>query len=130
MGGLYLPCSDILHQPFRETLTINHGENVVQSLLAGHPRGDDLHRHPVALVGLQLSDDVGAGVPPGASGVDQPSGVLVKTLNGVGVIVSLRGRPRAGDGGGALWATVETVDSFWLCRKTTGIIYTQFFVIN
>lgn len=119
MGGTLPP---LLRHPVptsRVTLTINHGDHVVQSLLTGHPRGDDLHRHPVALVGLQLGDDVGAGVSSGASGVDQGSGVLVYTLDGVGVIVSLWGHPRAGDGGGALWATVETVDSFWLCRKTT-----------
>lgn len=118
MGAL----AHLLRRPVstsRATLTINHGDHVVQSLLTGHPRRDDLHRHPVAFVGLQLGDDVGAGVPSGASGVHQGSRVLVETLNGVGVIVGLWGRPRAGDGGGALWATVETVDSFWLCRKTT-----------
>lgn len=102
--------------PSRVNLTINHGDHAVLSLFAGHPRRDDLHGHPVAFVGLQLGDEVGAGVSPGASGVDQGPGVLVETLNGVGVIVGLWGRPRAGDGGGALRATVETGDPLRLCR--------------
>lgn len=97
-------------------LTVDHGDHAVLSLIAGHPRGDGLHGHPVALVGLQLRDDVAAGVSSRASGVDQAPGVLVETLDGVGVVVGLRGHPRAGDGGGALRATVEAVDSLRLCR--------------
>ncbi len=97
--------------------TVDHGDHAVLSRLAGHPIRDDLHRHGVAFVGLQLGDEVGGGVSAGASGVDQDLGVLAETFNGVGVIVCLRGRPGAGDGGGALRPTVEAVDSLWLYGK-------------
>lgn len=80
-------------------LTIDHGDHAVLSLLAGRPGRDDLHRHRVAFVGLQLRDEIGAGISTGASGVDQDPGVLVQTLNGVGVVVRLWGHPGAGDGG-------------------------------
>lgn len=91
-------------------LTVDHGDHAVPSLLAGRPVRDHLHRDDVAFVRLQLRDNVGAGVPSGASGVDQCPRVLVETLNGVGVIVGHRRRPGAGDGGGALRATVEAMD--------------------
>lgn len=68
-------------------------------------------------VRLQLSDDVAVGVPLSESGVHQCVGILVETLDGVGVIISVRGYPGAGDGGGTLRATVEAVDSLWLCRR-------------
>lgn len=64
-------------------------------------------------VGLQLSDDVAGGVSAGSSGVNQGVGVLVETLDGVGVIVGLRGCPGTGDGGGPLRTAVEAVDSLW-----------------
>lgn len=54
----------------REELTVDHGDNTVLNLITGGPSGDDLHRHSVAFVGLQLSDEIGAGVSAGASGVD------------------------------------------------------------
>lgn len=69
-------------------------------------------------MGLQLVDEVGGGISAGASGVDQDLGVLIETLDGVGVVVGLRGPPGAGNGGGALRATVEVVDSLRLCSKT------------
>lgn len=100
------------------TLTVDHGDHAVLSLLAGHAVRDDLHGDGVALVGLQLGDEVGGGVSAGASGVDQDPGVLVETLDGVGVVVGLRGPPGAGDGGGALRATVEAVDWLRLYRQT------------
>lgn len=99
-------------------LTVDHGDHVVLHLLAGGPGRDHLHRHRVAFVGLQLGDDVRGRVPAGESGVDQSVGVLVEALDGVGVIVGLRGRPGTGDGGGALGATVEALDSLRLCMKT------------
>lgn len=68
-------------------------------------------------VGLQLGDDVGAGVSAGTTGVDQSPRVLVETLDDVGVIVGLWGHPGAGDGGGALRAAVEAVDSLRLCSQ-------------
>lgn len=113
---------DGLHILLQVTLTIDHGDHAVPSLLAGRPGRDDLHRHRVAFVGLQLGDEVGAGVSAGASGVDQGPGILVQTLNGVGVVVGLRGHPGAGDGGGALRATVEAVDSLRLCSKNTQVL--------
>lgn len=82
----------------REELTVDHGDNTVLNLITGGPRGDDLHRHRVVFVGLQLSDEVGARVSAGASRVDQGPGILVETLNGVGVIVSLWWYPGAGNG--------------------------------
>lgn len=69
-------------------------------------------------MGLQLGDEVAGGVTAGASGVDEDLGVSMETLNSVGVIVSLGGSPGAGDGGGALRATVKAVDSLRLCRRT------------
>lgn len=95
-------------------LTVDHGDHTVPRRLAGRLVRHHLHRDAVAFVRLQLGDDVGGGVSAGASGVDQDLGVLVETLNSVGVKVSLRGHPRAGDGGGALRTTVEAVDSLGL----------------
>lgn len=96
--------------------TVNHGDHAVLDLLAGGPTRDHLHRHRVALVWLQLGDDISGGIPASAPGVHQSLGVSVQALNGVGVVVSLRGRPGAGDGGRALRPTVETLDSLGLCR--------------
>lgn len=70
-----------------------------------------------------MGDQVGGGVSTSASRVDQDPGVLVETLNGVGVVVGLRWPPGAGDGGGALRATVEAVDSLWLCSNKIQTIF-------
>lgn len=106
------PCNKTCYPP--PPLTINHGDHAVLSLLAGRLVRDHLHRNGVAFVGLQLGDDVGGGVSARTSGVDQPLGVLLETLDGVGVVVGHRRAPGAGDGGGALRVTVEAVDSLWL----------------
>lgn len=106
-------------------LTVDHGDHAVLSLLAGRLVGDHLNGDGVAFVGLQLGDEVGGGVSAGASGVDQHLGVLVETLDGVGVVVSLRGPPGAGDGGGALRTTVEAVDSLRLYSKRHKYKYSQ-----
>lgn len=115
--GLDYQLNSVTDFHIREALTVNHGDNTVLNLITGGPCGDDLHRHRVAFVGLQLSDEVGAGVSAGASRVDQGLGILVQALNGVGVIVSLRWHPGARNGVGALRATVEAVDWFWFCRE-------------
>lgn len=96
------------------TLTVYHGDHAVPCRLAGRPVRDHLHGDTVAFVGLQLGDYVGGGVSAGAPGVDQDLGVLVETLDGVGVVVSLWRPPGAGNGGGALRPTVEAVDSLRL----------------
>lgn len=95
------------------SLTVNHGNHAVLRGLAGHAVRDDLDMDGVALVGLQLGDEIGGGVAASASGVDQDPGILVEALNGVGVVVRLWGAPGAGDGRGALRAAVEAVDSLW-----------------
>lgn len=122
-GGFRAPVKlqDRLHILQQVKLTVDHGDHAVPGLLAGRPGRDDLHRHRVAFVGFQLGDDVGARVSAGASGVDQGPGVPVETLDGVGVVVGLWGRPGAGDGGGALRATVEAVDSLRLCSENTQV---------
>ena len=74
----------------------------------------------VAFVGVQLGDVVDGGVSAGAAGVHQRAGVPVETLDGVGVVVGLRGRPGAGDGGGALGATVEALHTLRLWRGAAG----------
>ncbi|TNN58692.1 hypothetical protein EYF80_031106 [Liparis tanakae] len=99
-------------------LTVDHGHHAVPSLVTGGPVRDHLHRDGVALVGLQLRDEVTGGISAGAARVDQDLGVLVKTLDGVGVVVGLWGAPGAADGGGALGATVEAVDSLRFYGKT------------
>lgn len=65
-------------------------------------------------MGLQLGDEVGGRVSPGASGVDQNLGALEETFDAVGIVVSLRRHPGTGNGRGALRAAVEAVDSLWL----------------
>ena len=59
---------------------------------------------------LQLDDVVDGAVAAGAAGVDQAPGVLPQALDGVGVEVSLRRAPGAGDGRGALGPTVQALD--------------------
>lgn len=51
----------------RCSLTVNHGDHAVPGLLAGHAVRDGLHTNRVAFVGLQLGDQVQAGLPARAA---------------------------------------------------------------
>lgn len=99
------------------SLTIDHGDHAVLCLPAGGSSRDDLYRDCIASVRLQLSNDIAGGVSAGAPRVDQGAGVLMNTLNVVGVVIRLWGGPGTGDGGGALGPAMEADDSPWPYKR-------------